>query len=391
MRKAPILLMLLLAGPLAAEDAVGPPTGTHLLLPGPKSPPAGKVTVAGEPGTRLLSFAMANGASRSPLREDPDRSTPGRIVFLRDQAAEEEGLSGALGGGGGDTLEAALVRLRDGWGLEYRDGPKVIRRERLAPCRGALVVHAVEGEAGPLARQAQELARTFNGLGLQAEVLPARRQADLLRRLEQAAPGELARLVWIGPGGRDGPLLGGTPIPAGGEDWERLTGAIQRATSPDARLFAATDHAAGSGLREPRDPRRWVVALAKATGRTVAGPAGPTAPEHALAHVRAALEGRGAVFQEVYLAGPEGVRWLPPNETLAGAREPPGPPREVAPDAPGSPVQAGRHLGRARAALESGDVGAAIDEARRAVAADPSDREARKVLAEAERRLGASR
>ena len=184
---------------------------------------------------------------------------------------------------------------------------------------------------------ALKLKRYYTNRGIPADLHQASSAPGVIRFLEDAALAgkRYKRIVWIGHGGWDGPIMGtSSPTQVSAKDhpqeFEQFVVALDEVLTPDARLFASACHAAGNNKYEAEMPYKshynWVHDVAKRTGRLVAGPAGYTSTEYTYQHVLAILEGQGTVKQEVHVATRETLRIVWPGRTLAGSSIRPLPP-----------------------------------------------------------------
>ncbi len=129
------------------------------------------------------------------------------------------------------------------------------------------------------------------------------------------------RVVFVAHGGWDGPFFGHQQT-SGKDDqktWPDFCAAIRRGTTPTARLYSSSCHGGGSNYTERKKGNSdyiWSRDLAKRTGRTVAGPAGPTSTGYTLQQGKAALEGEGVVKQETAWDGPLGSHRIYPGKSL---------------------------------------------------------------------------
>lgn len=174
---------------------------------------------------------------------------------------------------------------------------------------------------------AEQMAAFYRGRGYETEVLQGRSVEHLIAALgrQRRNGGRFARVVFIGHGGWDGPLLG-TGEDADGREvtmqasaqegthlWPALVTAIADATTPDARIYSSSCHAGGSDRYERRED--WGGSTTTCGSTTWRGapdawwPAlGPHQRGYTLRQVKAALEGEGTVAQETRWASPSGAR-----------------------------------------------------------------------------------
>ncbi|MCO5169188.1 MAG: hypothetical protein M9894_22825 [Planctomycetes bacterium] len=297
----------------------------------------GTYRLSGREGVRALQGTVVIRATGSGLALSGSLGSRGQVELTGACAGDEAsfapeasaaptaGLVGALAGGDAPASDAAAtisVRLR-------ANGPGKLRGEvvdgagrrlmtlELTRRRRALIVHATGH--GPshdnTFKSYGGMIRTYYAaLGMQVVMLPAASWATVLAELVRAGDdGEpYVRVVTLGHGGWDGPIFGGQLSPwMSASRWSELVDAVRRGTAPEAKLLVSACHAAGSNRWESWRPHdRWVERLARAAGRTVAGPAGITSTTFALRHARA-LEGAGTFAQETRLAAGDGVRAIP--------------------------------------------------------------------------------
>jgi len=235
----------------------------------------------------------------------------------------------------GDGLRLTLRENGNGYYGTVRGDMGVLRLVRVVaagPPRALLIPARVNNavEQRALLTFARDLARYYGPRGLEAEILQPESADQVIRYLEDAglAGKRYSRVVWIGHGGWDGPIMGtADPRQLSGKyntaGYERLVVALRRALTADARLFASSCHAAGNNTHEMKMPNKslynWVHDLSRRTGRLVAGPAGLTSTEYTYQHVLAVLEGQGTVKQEVHVAEGETLRVVWPGRALSSA------------------------------------------------------------------------
>jgi hypothetical protein len=202
---------------------------------------------------------------------------------------------------------------------------ELVRRKR------ALIAHSTGNERSHdnvFLVYARQIRTYYRALGYEVDVLPADGWSTILDALRAAGTSgaTYTRVVTIGHGGWDGPIFSGQLSPwNAGQGWAELIAALRAGTTADAKYWVSACHAAGSDRYEraeespwrPRD--RWVDQVARASGRSCAGPAGITSTTLALRQVRA-FEGAGSTAQESRLASPEGVRTVRSGGLIVNAR-----------------------------------------------------------------------
>lgn len=235
----------------------------------------------------------------------------------------------------GDGLRLTLRENGNGYYGTVQGDMGVLRLVRVVaagPPRALLIPARVNNaiEQRALLTFARDLARYYGPRGLEAEILQPESADQVVRYLEDAglAGKRYSRVVWIGHGGWDGPIMGtADPRQLSGKyntaGYAKLVAALRRALTSDAKLFASSCHAAGNNTHEMQMPSKslynWVHDLAKRTGRLVAGPAGLTSTEYTYQHVLAVLEGQGTVKQEVHVAEADTLRVVWPGRALSSA------------------------------------------------------------------------
>jgi hypothetical protein len=241
------------------------------------------------------------------------------------------GIAGALGGETAAAASSYTVRLTSTGAGKLRgevkdDTGRARMRLELTRKKRTLIAHATGYEASHDATfltYGRLVKSYYSALGHQVVMLPAPSWDTLLAELVRAGDaGEpYARVVTIGHGGWDGPMLGGQISPwSDDERWASLVDALRRGTVPEAKMYASACHAGGSNRWEDHRPAdRWVERLARETRRTVAGPAGVTSTTLVLRQVRA-LEGVGTTAQETRIASATGVRILGAGGSASGGR-----------------------------------------------------------------------
>lgn len=177
----------------------------------------------------------------------------------------------------------------------------------------------------------KKIATYYKALGLEVNLLPVASWDEVLEALRAAGQSGAvySRLVTIGHGGWDGPMMHGQLSPwLNATRWTELVEAVRVGTTPDAKYLVSACHAGGSDRFEKargdaRDDRSWVDQVARATGRTVTGPAGTTSTTFAFRQAQAA-EGAGAFAQETRVASAAGVKvcrgWLAPAKLVPWAQ-----------------------------------------------------------------------
>lgn len=295
----------------------------------------GQATISGEPGSLVLEVRNADGTDRPAARQTPGAA--GRLQF--EALIEAEGIAGRITGEGATTRRRTVELAPDGQGglrATTRDEGGATTQERLARFRAALLVHAETYDrthVNAFKAYAVDLKNLYSQRGYQRCDLVSGSDFQVVNDALLAAERErrpYERLIIIGHGGWDGPVLGAYregairqvsshENPAG---FATFVDAVRRGTTAGAKLFASACHAGGNNVYERADGRNpyvWVDDLAEKTGRTVAGPAGYTSTDYTRRHVLATLEGEGTTVQEVRWASPAGVRSIKPRGTLASA------------------------------------------------------------------------
>ena len=195
-------------------------------------------------------------------------------------------------------------------------------------------------DGGAFNAYANQIKATYGEQGYQTVIADVDSWEDVVDELEAAASAPFARLILISHGGWDGPIYRGhvgTRQASGKyhtELFERFAAAVRVGTTPEAKIYNSSCHAAGTARDEDvsyGSPYRWVHDLAARTGRQVAGPAGKTSTEWTLRQSLAALEGQGQVVQEVHVARRGQLRILYPGMSLASSRVATLPPVEDLP------------------------------------------------------------
>jgi hypothetical protein len=170
--------------------------------------------------------------------------------------------------------------------------------------------HSSDG--GAFRVYARQVAKFYRGY--ESVISDAEDFQDLVEELRHAAANRAPfdRMVLIGHGGWDGPVLDGhlgarqVSGKLRPKVFDAFVAAIEVGMTPKGKIYNSSCHAAGTARREKRyswqSGYRWVHDLAKRTGRTVAGPAGKTSTEWTLRQVKASLDGVGTMRQEVHIA-----------------------------------------------------------------------------------------
>ncbi|MCO5166731.1 MAG: hypothetical protein M9894_10245 [Planctomycetes bacterium] len=340
-RSTPLALVALLTLAPVALGQQPDMTGAFGLV-GEDGRRIGQASISGEGDARVLRARLLDGTQRPDLRLDPARSTATRLLFTASDPAGP-GLVSVIGGGDGASGSSAartveVTRGNDGaLRAVHRQGDAVVARERLVRVRAALLVHAQtydQSHVNAFRAYATTIARRYKAEGyVTAEMLLGTSMEVVVERLLRAeAEGHpFERLVFIGHGGWDGPVLGTYSDPGHRQAsgvynqamFDVLVDAIRRGTTPAARIFASACHAGGSNVYErarPHDNKYvWTDDLAVRTGRIAAGPAGFTSTEYTERHVWAVLEGQGTTIQEVRWASGTNARTIKPKGTLAGS------------------------------------------------------------------------
>lgn len=342
-RVALIAAFALVAGSPALAQSRADLTGAYALH-AESGARIGQASINGEGDGLVLRARTNDGRARTPLALDPARSSNGKLVFARAaDTATSDGLIGGLEGGDAAPQPNAprprsveITRLNDGsLRAVIKEGDAVVGRERLTRVRAALLVHAStydETHVSAFRGYATRIARLYRDRGYVTGETMLGTSVDVVveRLLKAEADGQpFDRVVFIGHGGWDGPVLGkyseeGTHQASSHynpEVFAKLVDAVKRGTTPAARIFSSSCHAGGSNVYERAAGRNeyvWTDDLAVRTGRIVAGPAGYTSTEYTQQHVLAVLEGEGRTVQEVRWASGTGSRTIKSKSTLAG-------------------------------------------------------------------------
>ncbi len=316
-------------------------TGSYALL-GESGARIGNASINGEGDALVLRARLNDGSERAPISLDAARSSGNTLVFARPAGPASDGLIGGLDGTSGEVAPGApartveVTRQNDGsLRAVIKEGDRVVSRERLTRVRAALLVHAStydETHVSAFHAYASRIARMYRDRGyVKAETMLGTSIEVVVERLLRAESEGLPfdRVVFIGHGGWDGPVLGKYSEEGhhqasshyNQEPFAALVDAIKRGTTPAARIFSSSCHAGGSNVYERAAGRNeyvWTDDLAVRTGRIVAGPAGYTSTEYTQQHVLAVLEGEGRTVQEVRWASATGSRTIKSKATLAG-------------------------------------------------------------------------
>ena len=299
-------------------------------------------TVRGQPVSARLAIGRAGGDLRLLAEAGTARiwsgsapSTGGPWRFVLDDRPGPSGFLGALAPVAPVASAARTLEVRPlpagQLGAVLREGTTVTGSLLLSRARRSLVVPSALGSDSDqnafrvYAREAQDFFRKRGFV--QNDVLTGRSWDTLIATLERAsATGHVYdRVVIVGHGGWDGPILDGEPYqaspryPAEGEVFRRLATALRRGTSPDAVLVASGCHSGGSNAWEIADGGevfRWADALAAASSRTVVGPAGITSTEYTLRLVQA-VELEGPTVQETRIARGTSARTVRGGDRIA--------------------------------------------------------------------------
>lgn len=321
----PVLIAFCLAAPALAQEGA-------YLLSGPQAQGSARIE---RQGVDLVLVTTLDGGEPRPLaRQDPTR--PGTFIYTRP--LQSGGAIAVLAG----TAEVATwtVTLRDvsgGKEAVIRKGQRVVATEQLRPRpakagpKAALLVHANaydKSHANAFKSYATELAAYYRLHGYKrADLLLGDGQESLIAALRRADHEQrpYARVVIIGHGGWDGPMLsqGGTSQVSWTDSqplYLEWLAALQAGTTPDARIFSSSCHAGGNNRYETGRAYRWTDDVARRAGRIVAGPMGKTSTEYTRQHVLAVLEGIGSTRQEVRWGSPQGWRTIRGGGTLGGAQ-----------------------------------------------------------------------
>jgi len=300
---------------------------------------SGRASVQLDQRTPVLHLAVNDGSTQVLAGT---KTAGGNYSFALP--TEARGVTGVLTGADSDTASRTiLISSRQG-GLagtiqsgDQSIGTIEMRRQR--PPKSALLVWSFaysEHDQNAFHAYATELSRYYRhskGYG-RADVVKGESFHTVIDQLKQAAAEgrPYQRLVMIGHGGWDGPVIGST---SGWESrqvsgkqaiplYNELLEAIRTGMTPSGKIFSSSCHAGGSNVYErakESSPRyNWTHDLALRTGRTVAGPAGYTSTEYTFQNVKATLEGEGVTKQEVHVAGPQGLRIVRPSGALSSTR-----------------------------------------------------------------------
>jgi hypothetical protein len=254
-----------------------------------------------------------------------------------DASHPENGLTQALG----DMFSGAAVGAGDfeaprGERLELRpiaggdveltrfDGASVKSRVKLVRQHAALVFHDnaySTTDINTFAYYGREVANYYRSKGypIVKEAL-GDSWADIAAIVSSAeAEGHpYDRVVFVGHGGWDGPLIWGDKNDGisqasegmNTEYFHAFTAALRHGTTADAKIFFSACHSGGSnrfelasfGPDSDVSKEHYVDDVARESGRTVAGPMGATSTAFSLRAVKAALEGEGTTAQQTRIA-----------------------------------------------------------------------------------------
>lgn len=319
-------------------------------------PLVGKYRLGGREGVRALAgtiLVRRDGAGltfNGPLGSRGDVTFAGtaeggtyRFEPTNDGSGSGGGLVGALTPGDAPAsapAQGCTLTLRPGTTagkftgqLVAADGRRLMTVELIRK-RQALIAYATgyqQDHDDVFRVYGKKIATYYKALGLEVNLLPVASWDEVLEALRAAGQSGAvySRLVTIGHGGWDGPMMHGQLSPwLNATRWTELVEAVRAGTTPDAKYLVSACHAGGSDRYEKargdaRDDKSWVDQVARATGRTVTGPAGTTSTTFALRQAQAA-EGAGAFAQETRVASAAGVKvcrgWLAPAKLVPWAQ-----------------------------------------------------------------------
>jgi hypothetical protein len=340
-RRVPVLAFVAFVA--AAHSALAqtrPDVGGSYTLVGENGRPIGSATISGEGDALVLRARLDDGRERPDMALDPARSQGARLVFAftpPDGTGLVNVISGTEPGAPAQPMSAEVTRENNGaLRATVREGDAIIARERLTRFRAALLVHANTYDpthVSAFRAYATHVARRYTAMGYQvAETMLGTSLEVVAERLQKGAADakQFERLVFIGHGGWDGPVLGkyddgGTHQGSSHYNQEAfavLVAAIQAGMTPTGAIYSSSCHAAGSNVYERAAGRNayvWTDDLARLTGRIVAGPAGYTSTEYTERHVMALLEGQGTVVQECKWRSKDSSRTIMGKKSLADA------------------------------------------------------------------------
>jgi SH3 domain-containing protein len=252
-----------------------------------------------------------------------------------------------------------LSKRGPGWQGQVKEGASwqgdiVLRNNtHAAPTTKRVLVIADRrhsGDGGAFNVYAKRIRKTYGEQGYQTVIADVDSFEDVIDELKAATSAPYSRMMIIGHGGWDGPVLHshvGTRQVSGKyneELYAEFVEAVKAGMTRDGKILNSSCHAAGTARDEKvsyGSPYNWVHDLAHRTGLQVAGPAGKTSTEWTLQHALAALEGRGVTTQEVHVARGDKLRILWPGMNLRSAttidlpeiKDLPQPKTEEAPEA----------------------------------------------------------
>lgn len=361
-RRVPVLAFLaFVAGAQGALAQTRPDVGGSYTLVDANNQKIGSATISGEGDSLVLRARLLDGRERPDMALDPARSQGGRLTFAYTPGGGTgivNVITGTQPAGPANPMSAEVTRENSGaLRAVVREGDAIIAREKLTRFRAALLVHANTYDATHVSafrNYATVLQRRYKAAGYaEAETMLGTSIDVVAERLQKAATDakQFERLVFIGHGGWDGPVLG--KYDDGGthqgsshynqEIFAKLVDAIKAGMTPTGAIYSSSCHAAGSNVYERAAGRNayvWTDDLARLTGRIVAGPAGYTSTEYTERHVWALLEGEGTVIQECKWASKAGSRTIMGKKTLAQSalRTPADPVHLPAPTPPPTPT-----------------------------------------------------
>lgn len=302
----------------------------------------GTATIENVDGTLVLRTRLTDGTTRPDARRDP--SLPAR-TFRYDSVPPTNGLSNHITGNlnvgaAGQVWTVELTPQNGALRAVLKQDGAVKAEEKLTkvtPPKAALLVYCNawdQTHVNAFQAYAAAVARRYRAAGFTRTDSIKGESWDVVITALQAAAKEsrpYERLIIIGHGGWDGPIMSGqVSAHSDPEKFALFVDAVRRGTTPTSKILSSSCHAGGSNkyeaAREYDNKYRWVDDVARRTGRTVAGPNGYTSTEYTEQHVFALLEGQGTTRQECRWASPQGVRTVPGGGTLAGTAIKPMPP-----------------------------------------------------------------